>query len=360
MAAIAAPITAQIPQLRPLNIVRDLPGVADLVEKCFADTIDADGRNYIQQMRRAGQDNVFMRWASSAVETASMPLSGYIWEENGDIIGNVSLIPYRRARKKIYLIANVAVRPEYRNRGIGRALTVSAMQHAKQRRADETWLHVRDDNPGAIELYRSLGFVDVVRRTTWQAQPDRNASVVVPVPARGVVVPVPARGMVVPVPARGAGSLGILVTRRTARDWPAQETWLRRLYPDLLTWYQPIPWNSLRPGLGPALYRFMSDYDVRHWVARTDSLPSAVVSWQAMAGRNNRLWVAVPPEGNAGILTALLLHARHELFRREKINLDFPAGQYNASIEAAGFHPHRTLLWMKSNETSPDENRKSI
>ncbi|MFA5874951.1 MAG: GNAT family N-acetyltransferase, partial [Anaerolineales bacterium] len=126
MAAIAAPITAQIPQLRPLNIVRDLPGVADLVEKCFADTIDADGRNYIQQMRRAGQDNVFMRWASSAVETASMPLSGYIWEENGDIIGNVSLIPYRRARKKIYLIANVAVRPEYRNRGIGRTLTLAA------------------------------------------------------------------------------------------------------------------------------------------------------------------------------------------------------------------------------------------
>lgn len=333
IAAIATPLLARIPQLRPLNIVRDLPGVADLVEKCFADTMDADGRTYIQQMRRAGQDNVFLRWASSAVETASMPLSGYIWEENGDIIGNVSLIPYRHARKKYYLIANVAVRPEYRNRGIGRTLTVAAMQHAKQRRADETWLHVRDDNPGAIELYRSLGFVDVTRRTTWQAQPDRNAS---------------------------AGSLGIVVTRRAARDWPAQETWLRRLYPDLLTWYQPMPWNSLRPGLGPALYRFMSDYDVRHWVARTDSISSAVVSWQAMAGRTNRLWIAVPPEGNEDILTALLLHARHELFWREKINLDFPAGHYNASIEAAGFHPHRTLLWMKSNETSADENRKSI
>ena len=359
MTAIATPLLARIPQLRPLNIVRDLPGVADLVEKCFADTMDADGRNYIQQMRRAGQDNVFIRWASSAVETASMPLSGYIWEENGDIIGNVSLIPYRHARKKYYLIANVAVRPEYRNRGIGRALTLAAMQHAKQRRADETWLHVRDDNPGAIELYRSLGFVDVTRRTTWQAQPDRNAGVVVPV-SRKSVGTMPAKQSRFLHGARGAGSLGILVTRRTARDWPAQETWLRRLYPDLLTWYQPMPWNSLRPGLGPALYRFMSDYDVRHWVARTDSLPSAVVSWQAMAGRNNRLWVAVPPEGNAGILTALLLHARHELFLREKISLDFPAGQYNASIEAAGFHPHRTLLWMKRDETSLDENRKSI
>jgi ribosomal protein S18 acetylase RimI-like enzyme len=342
MAAIATPLLARIPQLRPLNIVRDLPRVANLVEKCFADTMDADGRSYIQQMRRAGQDNVFLRWASSAVETASMPLSGYIWEENGDIIGNVSLIPYRHARKKYYLIANVAVRPEYRKRGIGRALTVAAMQHAKQRRADETWLHVRDDNPGAIGLYRSLGFAELARRTTWQAQPDRNA---------------------------GVGSFGVAITKRTARDWPTQETWLRRLYPDLLTWYQPMPWNSLHPGVWPALYRFMSDYNVRHWVARagtgttvarTDSFPSALVSWQAMMGRSDQLWVAVPSEGNEGVLTTLLLHARHELSWREKISLDFPAGQFTASIEAAGFHLHRTLLWMKSDETSPDENRKSI
>ena len=79
-----------------------------------------------------------------------------------------------------------------------------------------------------------------------------------------------------------------------------------------------------------------------------------------MSGRSNQLWAAVPPEGNESILTALLLHARHELFWREKISLDFPAGQSRGSIEAAGFHPHRTLLWMRSDETSPDENRKSI
>jgi GNAT superfamily N-acetyltransferase len=286
--------------------------------------MDEDGRNYLQQMRRAGQDNVFLRWASSAVETASMPLSGYVWEENREIIGNVSLIPYRHARKKYCLVANIAVRPEYRKRGIGRALTLTAMQHAKQHHFDETWLHVRDDNPVAIGLYRSLGFTELARRTTWQAQPDRNAT---------------------------TGYPGIIITGRTARDWPAQETWLRRLYPDLLTWYQPLPWYSLRPGLGPTLYRFLSDYDMRHWVVRKDNLPAAVMSWQAMAGRTNRLWAAIPPEGNENVLTALLLHARHELSWREKISLDFPAGQYNASIEAAGFHLHRTLLWMKGNET---------
>jgi ribosomal protein S18 acetylase RimI-like enzyme len=331
MAAITSSMLARIPQLRPLNIVRDLPGVADLVEKCFADTMDADGRSYIEQMRRAGHDNVFLRWASNAVETASMPLSGYIWEENGDIIGNVSLIPYRHARKKYYLIANVAVRPDFRKRGIGRALTVAAMQHARQRRADETWLHVRDDNPGAIGLYRSLGFSELARRTTWQASPDRSA---------------------------GAGDLGVTVTKRISRDWPFQETWLRSLYPDQSTWYQPMPWYSLRPGLWLAVYRFMSDFDVRHWVARTDGLPTAVVSWQAMLGRSDQLWAAIPPEGSEEVLTTLLLHARHELSWREKISLDFPAGQFKASIEAAGFHLHRTLLWMKSDETLLDENRK--
>jgi len=336
MAAIATPVLSQASQLRPLNIVRDLPSVADLVEKCFADTMDAEGRNYIQQMRRAGQDNVFLRWASTAVDTVSMPLSGYVWEERGEIIGNVSLIPYRHSRKKYYLIANVAVRPEDRRRGIGRSLTIAAMQHARQRHADETWLHVRADNPGAIELYSSLGFIEMARRTSWQAIPDRNVD---------------------------SDNLGTLITSRNARDWPSQKDWLDRLYPDLLTWYQPMPWMSLRPGLLPMLYRIFSDIDIRHWVARTDDTCKAVLSWQATIGKNDCLWAAAPPEGGDRDLTALLLHARRVLAWRQKLSLDFPAGQYNASIEASGFRANRTLLWMKSNEaldeTLVDEKRKS-
>jgi ribosomal protein S18 acetylase RimI-like enzyme len=333
MTSIAVPISAQTPQLRPLNIVRDLPGVADLVEKCFADTMDADGRNYIQQMRHAGQDNVFLRWASNAVETVSMPLSGYVWEENGEIIGNVSLIPHRRGRKKYYLIANVAVRPESRKRGIGRALTWAAMEHAKLHHADETWLHVRDDNPVAIGLYLSMGFAELARRTTWQAEPERTPEAENPVKQ---------------------------FTKRSASDWAVQETWLRRLYPETLNWYQPMPWKSLRPGIGPMLYRFMSEIEIKHWVARIDGFPSGMVTWQATAGRNNRLWVAMPEEGNTTILTGLLQHVRHELAWREKISMDFPAGEYIESIKVAGFHPQRTLLWMKSDETSADIHRKSI
>ena len=300
--------------------------MADLVEKCFADTIDSEGRRYLQQMRRAGQDNAFMRWATNAVDSVSMPLSGYVWEENGEIIGNVSLIPYRQRKKKIYLVANVAVLPDFRRRGIGRALTIAAMRHASARRASDTWLHVREDNPGAIALYASLGFVELARRTLWQAKPDRNATVDVP---------------------------GITIGGRSARDWPQQETWLHRLYPDLLTWYQPMPWQSLRPGLWPLLYRFMMDHEVRHWLARTDGVFSAVLSWQNMAGQNARLWASTPEEGGELALAALLQYARQALAWRQVLSLDFPAGQYNSAMEAAGFHINRTLLWMKLQTENP-------
>ena len=320
MTAIVRPIAGQIPHLRPLNILRDLAGVADLVEMCFADTMDTEGRNYIQQMRSAGKDNFFLRWANSVVETASLPLSGYIWEENGEIIGNVSLIPFHHSKNKYYLIANVAVSPEFRKRGIGRALTQAAMQHARDRHAYETWLHVRADNPGAIELYRSLGFVNKHQRTTWQSLPIQNPGETKPV---------------------------VTISRRTSRDWPLQQTWLRRLYPDQLSWYLPIPWNSLRPGPGPAIYRLLSDQDIHHWVARTDGSPSAIVSWQAVAGQTNRLWIAIPEGGQEVTLTALLQHASHEYFWRVKTSFDFPAGNYADSFSAAGFQAVRTLLWMK-------------
>jgi len=334
MAVITTPILASIPQLRPLNILTDLPLVADLVETCFAGTLDTEGQRYIQQMRRAGNDGHFLRWAANAMDTVSMPLSGYVWEESREVVGNVSLVPYKRNGKKVYLIANVAVRPEYRRKGIARALTVSAMQHASERHAQATWLHVRDDNPGAAALYASLGFRQRLRRTLWQAAPARSL-----------------------VPA-GAG---ITITSRQGRDWPQQEAWLQQLYPDMLDWYHPIPWLSLRPGLGPSLYRFFMEYETRQWAARVDGGPLlGALAWLPCVGRADRLWAAAPLEGGDGALTALLLHARRTLTWQKNLSLELPAGQSPEAILAAGFEPVRTLIWMQADETLLPESRKYL
>jgi hypothetical protein len=48
-----------------------------------------------------------------------------------------------------------------------------------------------------------------------------------------------------------------------------------------------------------------------------------------------------------------LLHARRNLPWRQNLMLDYPAGEYAAAIESAGFQPHRTLLWMKLRAENP-------
>src|SRR5215208_8431663 len=87
--------------IRPLNVLRDLSAVADLIELCFSSTMDNDGQRYLSDMRRASHDDSFLSWASHMTETASMPLMGYIWEQAGRIVGNASLIPFRDHGKRI-------------------------------------------------------------------------------------------------------------------------------------------------------------------------------------------------------------------------------------------------------------------
>ena len=57
MASVSLPAQpTETGNVRPLNVLRDLPRVADLIELCFASSMDSDGRTYIQQMRRASKD----------------------------------------------------------------------------------------------------------------------------------------------------------------------------------------------------------------------------------------------------------------------------------------------------------------
>jgi ribosomal protein S18 acetylase RimI-like enzyme len=318
------------PNLRPLNVLRDLPAVADLIELCFSSTMDSEGRQYVQDMRRTGNDNSFVRWANRAAETTSLPLSGYVWEEGGRVVGNASLIPFRfrYGRQRVYLIANVAVLPDHRRRGIADALTRRAMKHARDKKVDNIWLHVRDDNAGAIDLYRKLGFVERARRTSWQAQTDSH-------------IP----------PPQGEFS----ITGRHANHWLAQSAWLSRLYPDYLAWHRNWDFKPLRPGFWNWLYLLFVDINIRQWVAvgkdHSSGTPDgmeAALSW-IPSGRGESLFAAAGEGSKPAALTALLFQARRELVHHySTIALEFPSGGFDAAIQAAGFKPLRTLIWMQA------------
>ncbi len=55
-------------------------------------------------------------------------------------------------------VVSVAVLPEYRQKGIGRALVEESIGGVKLKKSDELYLEVRCSNNEAIRLYEKLGF----------------------------------------------------------------------------------------------------------------------------------------------------------------------------------------------------------
>lgn len=312
--------TQSQPYLRKFEAQRDLGPVADLVELCFAETLDPDGYRYLQQMRFAAANPRFMRWTSAATEWAGVPLRGYVWEQDGRIVGNLSLIPFMSRGTRQYLIANVAVHPDYRRRGIARQLTVQALAHVRQRGAPAAWLHVREENQAAQTLYRSVGFEERARRTTWISN-------------LGVRLTSPPAGMV--------------IEPRRRSDWGFQKYWLSRRYPEILNWHLNLNFRTLQPGLIGGLFRlFLQVYD-RHWSASREGQLTGVLSWVASPGYADNLWLAAAPEREAETTLALLTHARQNSAARRPMSLDYPAGHAIEAIQEAGFHIHQTLIWME-------------
>jgi len=224
--------------LRPFDLRKDTRAVADLVEMCFADTLDADGRRYLNHLRMNASNTGLLRWTALTAGLASAPLSGYVWEQDSKIIGNASLIPYFVGGKRFFLIANVAVHPEYRRRGIARKLTESLIQRAQAHGAPQVWLHVRDDNQAAYNLYHSQNFVEQTRRTTWLSQ---NQVVSENPPA------------------------GIRFMQLRRNHWSLQRQWLQQTYPPKFSWHLAINANLLRPGLLGWIWRMINNTYVTQW-----------------------------------------------------------------------------------------------
>jgi ribosomal protein S18 acetylase RimI-like enzyme len=59
-------------------------------------------------------------------------------------------------------IHDLAVLPEYRGRGVGRALLAAVEEHARRKGCCKLTLEVQDQNTRARALYQQVGFEDVV------------------------------------------------------------------------------------------------------------------------------------------------------------------------------------------------------
>lgn len=310
-----------VQHIRSVNVRRDLLAVADLIEICFANTLDDDGREYLRQMRWAARDVSYISWLQGAAERIASPLYGFVWEENGRIVGNLSLIPINRRGRIVYLIANVAVHPEYRRRGIGHRLTETAINHLRERGVENTWLQVRDDNPVAQRLYLSLGFVERARRATWVSKGTPSPQSVLPA--------------------------GVSVHRRRGQDWDLQANWLNETYPTEVAWNLPLNITRLSPNPLGRFMRWLNGEKQEHWVARYRGRSIGFVSWEPMRSASDALWLAAPAEHEEQAILALLPYARYMLAGRGRhLSVNYPAGRAVEAFQAANFTNHQTLVWM--------------
>lgn len=153
------------------RLSRDLYQIAELVELCFGGRLDATGRSVVREMKTVGRLGPLL-WLLGLLDRLGLELGqGYVWRVDRRVVGNVSL--YRGGNHPVlgrgFLVANVAVHPAYRRRGIATALMDSALALARHKSGRWVILQVEADNDAALTLYDRLDFERYETLHQWRA-----------------------------------------------------------------------------------------------------------------------------------------------------------------------------------------------
>jgi [ribosomal protein S18]-alanine N-acetyltransferase len=141
-------------RIEPLEGTADLDGVQDV-----------DRASFPAPWTRAMYEEELRQTASSfliVLRTDAAPVAGYC--------------AYRLVFDELQ-INNVAVRPEDRGKGYGRALVEAALDHGRRAGARLALLEVRRSNTAAQRLYLSLGFAPAGERRRYYSHPEEDALV---------------------------------------------------------------------------------------------------------------------------------------------------------------------------------------
>ncbi|MBC7223073.1 MAG: GNAT family N-acetyltransferase [Anaerolineae bacterium] len=320
---------------RPLDPSRDLAQVADLIDAAFGEDMDEEGRRVLQEMRAMSHAGPLLWLLFHTSYEFREAFGGYVWEEEGRIVGNVTLSTVSPGADR-WQISNVAVDEAYRRRGIARRLMHLALADA--RRQGGTWalLQVRHDNEAALALYRSLGFETLGGETfmDWRGRP--------PMPLQALE-------------GQAAGA-DVVVRPIRPEEWPAELDLARAAVPPLMQWARPLRAHRFRRTATPAWWAALG----RWFSGREDRLVGAFQGERLLARLHLRvdhragraaLRVLVATEARGQVEEALLQEglARLPGGRRLQVEARFPMEltTLREALEGLGFRHRRTLLHMR-------------
>lgn len=308
---------------RPINLKQDVPQVADLLELAFGEKMDRDNR---EAMRFSSMGNPAFLWHLNPLHNRLPP--GYVWQENGRIVGNVTLIATKIPGR--HIIANVAVHPDYRRRGIARALMDAVLEQVRARHGQVVMLQVMKDNTSALNLYSSLQFEKIGTMVEWRTSTSRLRELAASTPDTPTVEVRPLRG----------------------HQWQAAYTLdSTSQHPDL-TWPEPAPADFYRQGLWRSFLNLLSSRTQEAWATQDEKgqltgLASLISDW----GRPYSITIRRHPDWQGKLERPLLskLIRRLQHMTRRNVVLHYPDNDpvMDQLLRAANFSQRRALTHMR-------------
>jgi ribosomal protein S18 acetylase RimI-like enzyme len=313
---------------RPINLGRDSNQILALLDVVFGPLSDSQGRRLATQQVNLSYGMPL--YSRLGIATRGF-VPGYVWEEEGQIIGNLSLLNTELEGR--FLIANVAVHPDYRRRGIGRGLMREAMEQVRKQKGREILLQVESDNTGAIRLYHTLGFQTLGSMRRWQATSERLHQL------------------------DPDGRAPAEVRELRKQDWrEAYKLDIGVVEPDL-NWPVPPPADKYRSGPLRALADFLGGRRSETWAIYLRSRDGQRRQIAGLAhissdwGRPHHLDLRLDPAWSDRLARPLLASAisRFRTARRGSIRINHPADDETVGLllHEANFQARRTLAVMR-------------
>jgi ribosomal protein S18 acetylase RimI-like enzyme len=307
--------------IRPVDLGRDVPQILELLRLTFGESMDSDERHAFGEA--AIRPDFLWRLDPAAARLGS----GFVWVSDGRIVGNVTLLSTRVYGR--FLVANVAVHPNYRRRGIALALMRAVEEAVQARKGRVILLQVVKDNAPAINLYQSIGYRSLGNMTTWSATPSRLRQ----------------------IPASVGGEAAPDIRTLPGGWWRrAYELDVARLAPDL-NWPEPLTDSAYRQTLFSRFDDFLNGRQREVWTTAHANHLTGLVAINSEWGRSHIITLRVRAQFAGQLERPLLAKAVRRLayLARRNTRIDHPEEDIivNALLSEANFTPQRTLTHMR-------------
>lgn len=317
--------------LRPLDLRRDLSGAAALMNICFGSGLDAQGRGAVHEMEWLARSGPFL-WVVGSIPNAWQ--LGFVWIEDGKVIGNINT-QASEGDAATWLIANVAVHPDYRRRGIARALTEAAVELAVKKGARQIMLQVNRENESAQRIYETLGFKTTATHTLWERT---SGTIPQPINVEGIEL------------------------RHAPHDkWQISYEFARRFRPEGLSWVRPLQERDWQTSWWRWLSNFLSGQREETWWAIETATNTLVGLFTVNAGFHSyeEIVMILYPDYRSRLERMMLIAAIRRLRDRAwTIRLDHPVGEAEEPLRELGFRDGAKLVWMVKKGNEGDKGNK--